>query len=346
MKTTAPVDDLVAFRGPSLNASNLMIEANALRARGEHFHAAICFWRAGQQLHMLFELFVADGYYWHAIQSAIEASECYLEIGDDRSADHELAQLSEMLAGSQFSESAKLLEEKMAAVRRSINDARLGREKLLEELRNQMGDPSGAKRLKRAWLDEKLKTRPGVVELHWFAAQKALAEGKPALAFPHLEICTTLSPGNFSFWFVRIVQLAKEQKWKEAESTCDSALMELPNEPLLLWAGAWVIGGLVSNRMAPVARLERAVDRTDAAIRLGLQPEQVAVLAMMMNRIWLKRLGRIGDAEQVWSEAQRKYPVATRQLTWLVERVTQTKIESYLYEEAIRATRGLTPGAA
>lgn len=346
MRATAPVDDLPFFKGPSLNASNLMIEANALRARGKHFDAAICFWRAGQQLHLLFEQFVAEGYYWHAFQSSIEASECYLEIGDDRSAEHELTQLSELIAGSRFSDSAEDFSAKLAALRQLIFESRLEREKILETLRDQMGEPSGAKKLKRAWLDEQLETRPGVVELHWFASQKALADGKPALASPHLEICTTLAPRNFSFWFVRIIQLAKNNNWAEAESTCDSALLELPNEPLLLWASAWVIGGLVNSRKAPAARLERAVERADAAIRLGLQPEHVVVLAMMMKRIWLKRLGRIEDADQVWNEAQRKHPVATAQLTWLVERVTQAKIESYIYEEAIRATRGLTPGAA
>ena len=43
MKKSATIDAMPEFRGFSLSASNRMIEANALRARGDDFESAIAF---------------------------------------------------------------------------------------------------------------------------------------------------------------------------------------------------------------------------------------------------------------------------------------------------------------
>lgn len=332
MKTSAPVDDMPQFKGFSLNASNLMIEANALRARGELYAAAVAFVQAGRDLETLMRRFLSEGFVWHATQSALESAECFLEVGDERPADAiiRMAENSPGIVELLDSDAHFAADQRrLAVLREHVNRERLAG---WGQMRSQMESAHGAMKLSEGWIKDVLERLPGVPEFHFYVSRKRYHQQRWRDATYHLGVCVELQPDLPDMWGLLVHCFEAANDLDRAIEAADRALSHHPANPKLLFAAGWTRVQKVFRHSGSKNLLLPATHFLSRSLESGMLSSEDAVTTSCILALALRRLSREAEAAEVLRSAIERYPLPA---AYLAEQLRGTKREQQRVEHEL-----------
>lgn len=338
MKEPQPVDTMPEFEPLVTRSSNLMLAANAHRAKGELFEAAVAWVEAGRTRAELGSKLLRNDYVPEAADDLLHAAACFLECGDHRPAEEQLArfsavpQLSDLLTSDGYIRAEHKRISKWAKERRTAFDR--ARQEAWKQIR---GDITRHTRLKASWVQRSLNEFPGVPEIHFITAQKYWGESQPARSIEHHWWCVRLRPGHPPYRIVLLSRLIELRDWKQVLKTGNDSMALFPNDPFILWFAGWGRLRYVIDARGARGLLQDARKWLEKAARLGKRiSEPLAIGTTCTLAACINRMGEPEEAARVLSRLVNKYPAAVTDLAWMMLRARGTTREKVLAQNAPR----------
>lgn len=341
MKEPQPVDTMPEFEPLVVRSSNLMLAANSHRAKGELFEAAVAWVEAGRVRAELGSKLLRKDHVHEAAQDILHAAACFLECGDHRPADEQLARFATVPQLAQVLGADEYLKSEHTRIKKWSADRRIALDKAREEASKQIrGDVTRHDRLRRTWVEKTLKDFPGVPEVHWITAQKYWGEDQPDCSIKHNWWCIRLRPKHPPYRIVLLSRLIEAREWREAVDTGDESVALLPEDPFILWFAGWARVQWVVEGRGSKSLLRDARVRLEKAVRLGKRiSEPVAIGAACALAACLNRMGENQKANKLLSRLLRDYPTAVTDLAWMMLQTEGTKRDKVHAQNAGKITR-------
>ena len=333
MSNSRPLDTMPEFEGLNLMSSALMIEAKAHIAKGEPFDAAVAWIKAGRTFSQLAMELLRAGHAGEAAQDLLNSAHCFLEAGDHRPADQELERFQDNQRLRDALEQDECFAAEHAAVVRWSDQRRRELDRARQELRQQMGHPDAASKLRDSWLDEVLRVMPGVPDFHWFAARKAQHRGRRAQALKQYEQCTILKPENARFWCIRILELGFANYFQDAITVADEALLYHPNDVHVHWFSGWARAWYAIKGRGPRSVLPRACEHFEHVLKVGQLSERHETVVACLLYLCLRRLGEGERAVKLLRETVRTCPVTPEDWPWRMLRSSGPSVVRQFMDE-------------
>jgi hypothetical protein len=329
MKRAAPVDTMPEFEPLTIASSNLMIEANALRAQGEIFESAVKWVEAGRKLAELGTRLLHAGHSHEAAEDVLNSAACFLEAGETPRALEQLRFFKsvEELTGV-ASEDDHIRQEwtSLQDAAKRLNDLLL---ETWAEMKHLMRDPRGARRLTQKWIDEALRRFPGVQQFHFYAARKYMNlaertgdENATRLAIDRLGCAAALHREDPYMAILLVGQLLAAGKWNDAVTHSEAIVSEFPGNADAQSKAGWACLLHASKGHGPRSLLYDAEKYLRQAIALSdqrptryLATDYACLVACLMRLNKPKR-----ELDKLIEEALESHPAAAREALMLVGR--------------------------
>lgn len=315
----AAAETISDYEALATKSSNLMLAATSHRAKDEVFEAAVAWVEAGRTLVELGSKLLYNDYVREGAQEILHAAGCFLEGGDHRPADEQLARFDHVPQLEHLLKEDEYLSAEFVRISKWSRGLRGKFDKTLREMREQMQGPSGAQRLKQGWIDEAFHEFPGVPDFHFFAARKyAHVAGSRGAAAPreraiqHYRWCAQLLPERIGLWILVAGELLEAHKWDEAIATAERTVERFPDSALAQIYSGWCKLLRVTKHQGPKSLLHGVLDNMEHAIRLRAQlaPDHL-VVAYGCRAVCLHCLGERDKGETVLREAIHELPPGT-----------------------------------
>jgi tetratricopeptide (TPR) repeat protein len=318
MKKGAPVDAMPEFKPLTIASSNLMIEANALRAQGEIFESAVKWVEAGRKLAELGTRLLHAGHNHEAAQDVLNSAACFLEPGHCALAGEQLfrlasvRELNDEVVGDEYLSDA---QQRLSAEQHQRQKAF---EETCKQARNYMkADPHRHDRLPTRWFDDALARFPGVPELHWGAAQMWWKKDSRAKALEHHQWAARLRPDDVGFRVALVQRLLEAQRWKEAITAGNEAASVLPCDPYVRWSAGWAgVRAVVAGRQSKSTLAEAGQHLAEADKFRDALPERFAIAVGCARAVCLRRQGNEAGAKKCLEDLLEHYSSAATDIVW------------------------------
>jgi len=338
-------DDKIDALEPLVTASsNLMLAANAHRAKGELFEGAVAFVTAGRVLAELGSKLLHNDYVREGAQEILHSAACFLEAGDYRPGQEQLDRFESLPQLAALLHEDEYLRSEHTRINKWSGEIRKKFEVVLREMREQMKGPEGAYRLKDRWLDATLRGMPGVIQFHAAAARKHSLmaekrndEARRTRGIEHLRWCVKLAPHDPRLRNLLVLELLDAHSWREAILESDEAVQRFSGDAYVHVFAGWSRFMYVFQGRGPKRSLSYAINYVREAIRLGDQMTEEHRSAAEWTLVGcLYLLKDREEADKLLNSTIQKYPDARSDIGLLMSQAPPAKRDKVFGENAPR----------